>query len=134
VSAPPRSGITPGERLALVAGLLLASALMWPLRGYLTDDTFIHLQVARHLAEGHGPVFNVGERVYGSTSPLWVALLGGAMAIGRDGLASAKAIGVIATLASILLFFQLLRHTVRTPSLRAAATLVWAGHAWMMRW
>lgn len=134
MSAPPRSGITPGERLALVAGLVLASALMWPLRGYLTDDTFIHLQVARHLAEGHGPVFNVGERVYGSTSPLWVALLGGAMAIGRDGLASARAIGVIATLASILLFFQLLRHTVRTPSLRAAATLVWAGHAWMMRW
>jgi arabinofuranosyltransferase len=130
---PPR-GPAASERLALVAGLLLASALMWPLRGYLTDDTFIHLQVARHLADGHGPVFNVGERVYGSTSPLWVALLAGAMAIGLDGLASARAIGVIATLASILLFFQLLRHTVRTPALRVAATLAWAAHAWMMRW
>ena len=127
----PVSGV---EAVALTAGLLIAAALMWPLRGYLTDDTFIHLQVARHLADGHGPVFNVGERVYGSTSPLWVALLASAMALGADGLQSARAIGVLATLASVVLMFQLLRQTVRTPSLRAAGTLAWATHAWMMRW
>jgi hypothetical protein len=122
------------ESAALVLGLALAACLMWPLRGYLTDDTFIHLQVARHLAEGHGPVFNVGERVYGSTSPLWVATLGAAIALGLDGLQSARTVGVLATLASIVLVFQLLRHTVRTPSLVAAGTLAWAAHAWMLRW
>ena len=106
MTAPRRPGLVASEQRAWIAGLALACVLMWPLRGYLTDDTFIHLQVARHLAEGHGPVFNVGERVYGSTSPLWVALLAGAMAVGLDGLASARAIGVLATLASILLFLH----------------------------
>ncbi len=119
---------------SLAVGLVLAAALMWPLRGYLTDDTFIHLQYARHLAEGHGPVFNPGERVYGSTSPLWVALLGAAMALGADGLRAARALGAVATFASIALMLQLLRQTVRTPALCAAGTIAWAAHAWMLRW
>ena len=131
---PPWAAFTRVERWALGAGLALAVAMMWPLRGYITDDTFIHLQVARHLAEGHGPVFNPGERVYGSTSPLWVALLAAAMALGADGLHAARALGGAATLVSIALMFQLLRQTVRTPALRAAGTLAWAGHAWMLRW
>lgn len=126
--------ITPVERWALAGGLLLAAALMWPLRGYVTDDTFIHLQYAHNVAAGHGLVFNVGERVYGCTSPLWAALLADAMALGFDGLGAAKAIGAAATLASIALFLQLLRRTVSTPALRAAATFAWAGNAWMVRW
>ena len=63
------------ERIGLIAGLALAAVGMWPVRGYLTDDTYIHLQYARHLANGNGIVFNQGERVYGCTSPLWVALI-----------------------------------------------------------
>ena len=42
----------------------------------VNDDGFIHLRVVRQLLEGNGPVFNVGERVEASTSPLWVYLLG----------------------------------------------------------
>src|SRR5262245_44232792 len=56
------------------------TALAWlPLAGFVPDDTYIHLQYARHLAGGAGLVFNLGERVYASTSPLWsmfLALLG----------------------------------------------------------
>ncbi|MEY4069684.1 MAG: hypothetical protein RL721_298, partial [Candidatus Eisenbacteria bacterium] len=73
------------ERVMLVVALLVCTALAWPLRDYLTDDTFIHLQYARHLAGGEGFVFNAGERVYGSTSPLWVLLLADAIAMGVDG-------------------------------------------------
>lgn len=130
----PRIPLTPLEAWALAGAWALALSLMWPLRGYLTDDTFIHLQYARHLAAGQGMVFNVGERVYGSTSPLWVAVLAGAMALGCDGLVAARVIGAVATLVSIALFLQLMRLTVRTPALRASATVVWAGNAWMLRW
>jgi hypothetical protein len=122
------------ERAGLVAGLLLALALMWPIRGYLTDDTFIHLQYARHLAEGEGIVFNKGERVYGCTSPLWVALIADGMGFGLKGLAVARGLGVLATLASVALFLQLARRTLKRPELRAFATVAWAGHAWMLRW
>ena len=126
--------VTRVERIGLVASLALALALMWPLRHYLTDDTYIHLQYARHLASGQGLVFNPGERVYGCTSPLWAALIADGIALGLDGLRVARALGFLATLASIALFLQLMRRTVRTPELRALATFAWAGHAWMLRW
>jgi hypothetical protein len=122
------------ERIGLIVGLLLATVLMWPIRGYLTDDTFIHLQYARHLADGSGLVFNVGERVYGCTSPLWVTLLADGMLLGLDGLSVARAIGFVSTLLSVGLFLQLLRRTVNDPAIRAIGTVVWAGHAWMIRW
>ncbi len=122
------------ERVALVAAVLLCAALAWPLRHYVTDDTFIHLQYARNVAEGRGFVFNPGERVYGSTSPLWVVLLADGIALGGDGLAVARAFGALATLASLVLWFALMRQTLSSPWLRAASTLAWAGHAWMSRW
>jgi arabinofuranosyltransferase len=136
VSAPPaaRARLTALEGAGLAGALALAALAMAPLRGYLTDDTFIHLQIARHLAQGLGPVFNAGERVYGFTSPLWVGLLALGMTIGVDGLALARALGAAATLASVALFFALARRTLAHPALRVAATLAWAGHAWMARW
>ena len=44
-------------------------------RRWTTDDGFINLRIVRMVLEGHGPVFNAGERVEAYTSPLWVALL-----------------------------------------------------------
>jgi len=131
---PGEAPFTRIEQFGLLAALLLAAALMWPLRDYVTDDTYIHLQYARHLAQGQGLVFNPGERVYGCTSPLWVALIADGIAFGLDGLAVARTLGFAATLASVGLFLQLLRRTLRTPAVRVAGTLAWAGHAWMLRW
>ena len=122
------------DRRALAAAVVIVLALAIPLRGYLTDDTFIHLQYARNLATGQGLVFNAGERVYGCTSPLWVALIAIGMGLHLDGLFTAKALGLIATLISLPLFLELMRRTLRTPALRAAATVAWASNAWMVRW
>ena len=122
------------ERAGLVLAVLLALALAWPLRHYVTDDTFIHLQYAHHVARGDGMVFNAGERVYGTTSPLWVLLLADLMAMGMDGLAASKLLGGIAALASLLFWHALVRRTLASPWLRALSTIVWAGHAWMLRW
>src|SRR5688572_27390620 len=49
---------------------LLSGALGFPL-----DDSWIHLQFARNLADGRGLAYNPGELVTGSTAPLWTALL-----------------------------------------------------------
>ena len=131
---PAASRSTLLEWLGLAAAVLLAAGLAWPLRAYVTDDTYIHLQYARHVAHGDGFVFNTGERVYGTTSPLWVLLIADAMAIGVDGLLAARLLGAACTLASIVLWFALVRRTLERPWLRVAATLVWAAHAWMLRW
>jgi arabinofuranosyltransferase len=137
VSAPardPGGRVPPVELGALGLALAIAACAMFPVRGYLTDDTFIHLQYARHLASGAGPVFNLGERVYGCTSPLWIGLIALGLKLGANGLAVAKTLGGAATLASVALFFQLARRTLRSPWLRAFATVAWAANAWMIRW
>ena len=45
------------EPYGVAAACVLAVSLMAPIGDYLTDDTFIHLQYARHLAGGEGLVF-----------------------------------------------------------------------------
>src|SRR5688500_739346 len=44
-------------------------------RRWMSDDGFINLRVVRQITSGNGPVFNAGERVEASTSPLWTAVL-----------------------------------------------------------
>ena len=51
--------------LALLAWL---TSVSW----FLTDDAFISFRYARNLLNGHGLVFNVGERVEGYSNFLWV--------------------------------------------------------------
>jgi arabinofuranosyltransferase len=51
-------------------------------RRWMHDDGFINLRIVRNVLDGYGPVFNIGERVEATTSPLWVFLLVGAGALG----------------------------------------------------
>jgi hypothetical protein len=48
---------------------------------FLGDDCFISFRYALNLTEGHGLVFNRGERVEGYTNFLWVLLMAGTMAL-----------------------------------------------------
>lgn len=54
-----------------------ALVLMWAgwARRWTTDDGFINFRIVHLLVAGHGPVFNVGERVETYTSPLWLGIL-----------------------------------------------------------
>ena len=60
--------------LALAAALLAVHALSL---GYESDDAYISYRYARNLLDGHGLVYNVGERVEGYTNFLWTVLLAG---------------------------------------------------------
>lgn len=54
----------------------LSLLLHLSLRLLTYDDAFIHFRVANNLASGFGPYYNHGERVFGTSSPIWTALLG----------------------------------------------------------
>ncbi|MFF4594867.1 hypothetical protein [Amycolatopsis sp. NPDC001319] len=56
------------------ATLALYAYLAWR-RRWMSDDGLLVLRTVRQILAGHGPVFNVGERVEASTSPLWTWLL-----------------------------------------------------------
>ncbi|MDA8057577.1 MAG: hypothetical protein M0032_06325 [Actinomycetota bacterium] len=46
----------------------------WAYR-WVDEDAFINFRIIHNLLAGHGPVFNVGERVEVDSDPLWVATL-----------------------------------------------------------
>jgi len=58
------------------APVVLSAVMGWA-RRWMSDDGYIHLRVVQQLLAGNGPVFNAGERVEASTSPLWVFVLAG---------------------------------------------------------
>lgn len=62
------------------------------------DDSWIHMQFARNLAEGRGFAYNPGVPVSGSTAPLWTLLLGGTFTVFGAHPALAKALGLALTL------------------------------------
>src|SRR5687768_397605 len=84
--------------LALLPCLGYLGAELYLLDGRLglpLDDSFIHLQFARNLAAGDGLAYNPGERVTGSTAPLWTALLSLGFLLPGEPLAWAKVTGVL---------------------------------------
>jgi arabinofuranosyltransferase len=58
----------------VLAPVLFFAGCAWA-RRWMDDDGFINLRIVRNILAGHGPVFNVGDRVEAATSPLWIAAL-----------------------------------------------------------
>jgi hypothetical protein len=121
---------------------LVTLVLWWPLRSFLPDDAFIHMQYAKHLRDGHGLVFNLGERVYGTTSPVWSALLG---LLGRAGLDlrdAAQGLSLLCALAASALGVRVFARFLAGPGpgggpapwIAGCAALAWATDAWFLRW
>jgi hypothetical protein len=63
----------PAWAWALVLALLLLPLIYWR---FCPDDFYIYLQYSRNLLQNGQLAFNPGERSYGFTSPLWLAVLG----------------------------------------------------------
>jgi arabinofuranosyltransferase len=87
------------EVAALPATLLLLMAIR---QRWVADDGFIYLRVVRNVVEGHGPVFNVGDRVEAFTSPLWVALLALTTSLGLRAEPTAVGLGIALTVGALL--------------------------------
>ncbi len=87
---------------ALVPPLVLGW-LGWRHR-WTSEDAFILLRVVQNLLDGHGPVWNLDERVEAYTSPLWVGLLTlGGLALGPPRLEwTAVVLGLVGSVAGLL--------------------------------
>ena len=95
------------------------SALSW----WLTDDAFISFRYARNLLEGHGLVFNPGERVEGYTNFLWTLELAGIWGLfGVRPEHSAPWLSVIFTVGTLV---AMLYWVARMPSLRHRGLVAW---------
>ena len=107
---------TPQAQLALLLLVALALRLLWlASTRHTSDDAYITFRFARNVAQGAGFTYNLGERVYGTTTPLFTLLLAGWRWIFRgDIVVGAHALGLIASIGSLLLLDAALRQ-VRAP-------------------
>lgn len=84
----------------LTLGLMLR--ILWiSITGYAEEDAFITFRLARNLSQGLGFTFNPGERVYGTTTPLFTLIMTPLIAIFKNPLPSAWIVDLLATLGTL---------------------------------
>lgn len=120
--SPPAAPRLAGPvRIALGATLVALLAHAWLYR-FLTDDAFISFRYAHHFAQGQGLVFNPGlERVEGYSNFLWVLILA---ALERAGIAPERAANPLSLLATVGLWWVVVRFTLRHRPPASAPWLV----------
>lgn len=119
-------------RLLIALGILAVGG--WLLRGYTTDDTFIHLRYARNLIE-HGEIsFNPGEPTYGATSPLWIFGLALMLKLGLGPATAAWLLGAICGLGALLVADAVLSRFTYPESWKTLVLAAIAADPWFLRW
>lgn len=99
------------ERWFLVVALLLACVLFASmfLAGFEpAEDAFITFRVSCNWAGGHGPVYNIGERVEAYTNHLWMGIIALVCKLGLLPENTAPAIALLAFMAMMILFYSVL--------------------------
>lgn len=86
--------------------LLFASISIWR---YTWDDSYIIFRYAQNFANGQGPIFNLGQKVEGYTSFLWVVLLAGATRVSVNPVLASKILGLLFNLAALAAGYFLAR-------------------------
>jgi hypothetical protein len=146
-SAQSMADTDPGEKrsplwLPLVGILILIGYLTveWHLLatlGFPLDDSWIHLQFARNLAEGQGLAYQNGEWIAASTAPLWTALLALLFALPVAPttpvfpVIGAKVLGGLFYLATGRALFSLTSELGSPRSLATLASVLFYGSSWM---
>ncbi len=87
---------------SLYYALLLAISFLW--RRLPIDDAYITYRYALQVLGGNGLVYNIGEAVLGTTTPLWALILALLHFLGFDIEAAAVFGGSLASLLLVLLF------------------------------
>ncbi len=91
----------------LIALILIILILHINYFRFICDDAFISFRYAKNFVEGHGLVYNIGERVEGYTNFLWTLLLSLFMRLGLDVVIVSQVLGALFSAATVLLLLHL---------------------------
>jgi len=91
--------------LATITIICSLAGVIWP--SWLADDAFISFRYAQNLVQGHGLVYNIGERVEGYTNFLWTIIAAGVLSIGGDIVLWCHTIGVILAITIVVGTYRL---------------------------
>ncbi len=120
--------------MAVAIGVFIYTCIYFELT---QDDAYISFRYAENFLNGHGLVFNIGERVEGYTNFLWVMLLALAKGLfGIDYLPVSQVLGVASGAALFVLLLLLVQHHYegRTGLLYAGLCLAMLSNLAMAYW
>jgi 4-amino-4-deoxy-L-arabinose transferase-like glycosyltransferase len=98
--------------------------VLWAFRGQPGDDPYITYRYAYNLASGHGFVFNPGERVQSTTTPLFTLILAAGGLVGVDIPTLAYLVSALSLLAFAVCCVGLVSQAQVSPWLGLAAVLL----------
>lgn len=109
-----------GLVLLILAILIYIGMALW--FDFTQDDAYITFRYAANFVDGHGLVFNIGERVEGYTNFLWTIFMILGLKAGFNLILFSKILGVICGAAAICMLYLL---AGLIPALRS----IWRGAA-----
>jgi arabinofuranosyltransferase len=123
--SPPVEGaadIALSSQMLICAAAIALMAALAILFEWKLDDAYITFVYARNWAQGHGLVFNLGEKVEGYTCFAWVVLSALAFVLGVDIVRWSTALGILSTAGTMLVAWRLARDLA--PSGRRDAAVL----------
>ncbi len=101
--------------ILLIAFSLLLNLGWMCYTNYTEEDAFITFRISQQIASGNGFVFNIGEPMYGSTTPLLTLLLAlWIKFISTDVVFAARLINILATAAMLFFSWQAVKALNRS--------------------
>ena len=113
----------------LLVGLAIVALTARLLPGPRTvDDAYITFRYARNLITGHGFVYNPGERILGTTTPLYTLLMAGLALLSgsRDFPTLALGVNAVAGATAVGLLYRLGKRFSGHRSVAVGGALLWA--------
>ncbi|MFY9344060.1 MAG: hypothetical protein WAT39_16340 [Planctomycetota bacterium] len=93
---------------AILCGALAVALFGAALRlSWLSDDAFILFRAVENFVQGHGPVWNAGDRVQSFTSPLWMLAMAGLRVLTGDHPITAQVAGLCLSGVAVALLWRL---------------------------
>jgi hypothetical protein len=80
----------------------------------ILDDAYITMRVARNIALGNGAVFNLGQRVYAITNPLWTLLNALPRILGFDSVSIIWVLGALSEIFLAIILVELAYSLVKS--------------------
>jgi len=116
------------KRNKLLIILVLASLILriaWVVyTGYVDEDAFITFRFAQNLAEGRGFTYNPGQRVYGTTTPMFTFLMALWNLLCKDPVPGAWLFNLLAGLGTLYFTYRGLEAARVSPAQRLFALLL----------
>ena len=128
VACWPRIATSRSWEIGALLATLTLSITHQVLFSTLAEDAYITYRYSLNLADGNGPVFNVGERVEGYSNFLWMVLLALPRTVADvDIVLLARALGVVCTLGALIMLHLLVRRVTGNGSAGVLAAMLTAG-------